>query len=167
MFRRLKGLRYLPYEVKEFCLRLRDYLPLLWSDRDWDWIFIVRLLKLKLERTSAALAKGHLVCSPKRAVEIKRLAYLLDRIIKDEYNDYYYAQVEKKYGDLEMKSLPTDNPRLAELVMDRPGARRGTPEYLEEHKRAMRAFKHAEYMRQQDINYVFDQMKRKLQMWWD
>lgn len=165
--RRFPGLDYAPKRLKHLWGLVKDYAPVLFYDFDFDWVYILKLLRVKLQRTSDALKRGHLVSSERHSLELKRLVFLIDRILADDYDKISRERLDAEYGELEHKSEPTDNPNLNRMILDRPLAREGSLEYLIESKKSMKMFKDAERQKQADIDYLFDTMKKKLQGWWD
>lgn len=52
-----------PIRKKEFEKKLSDYKKFLKNDHDWDWAYILRLLKYKLERTRKCIVSNHIIRS--------------------------------------------------------------------------------------------------------
>lgn len=105
--------------------------------------------------------------APDKAKELKLCINLIDRIIKDEYADVGLNKVEEKYGKLMWVSKPTDNPKFVTREIYRTKTPVGTPEYYAERLESSKVYKHAERQRKQDIDYLFDIMKKRIQGWWD
>ena len=65
---------------------LIDWLPVIWRDRDWDWIFLIRILRLKLSRMERFFEKDAMIADrDKVARRIREARMLTDRLIADEY----------------------------------------------------------------------------------
>lgn len=147
--------------------KLYQYSVYLWDDYDFDDVYIFKILRLKLLRMADFFEKnGMTVSANKHAKEMRIAASLCTRIINNDYMDLPMEQIERKYGKLILDSHPTDNPRLVKLDIHR-NPKKGTPEYEAERKESIKVYKHAEWQRQNDINYLFDYMKKHVQGWWD
>ena len=55
------------------------WFPTIWQDRDFDYVFLSRILKLKLERMLPVIENGYNVDAHKTAHKMKIVIELLDR----------------------------------------------------------------------------------------
>jgi hypothetical protein len=149
-------------------IKLIKYGRYLWDDYDYDDVYIFRILKLKLTLMADFFEsnKAMSVGSEKRAKEMRRCIALLDRIINDKYADLPLDQLERKYGEMvwDFHQIPNSSFSTVDIHRNPP---KGTPEYEAERKESSKIFKHAAWQKQNDINYLFDYMKRNIQKWWD
>jgi hypothetical protein len=78
------------YKVCRFIKRLFLYLPVIWKDEDWDYDYLYKLIKFKLERMCIELQNDTLhKDSNKRAMQIKICLAYLDRYRNwTEYIEY-------------------------------------------------------------------------------
>lgn len=131
-----------------FLVKLKEYIPVLWDDFEFDYIYLLKIMRLKMKRMSEHMDEhGITVSSPRKARELRICTILIDRIIADDYIALQSRKLDEEYGELEFNSEPTGNPKLHRLILDRKGAREGTKEYEEETKKSRRIHKHAEYMK--------------------
>jgi hypothetical protein len=72
--------------------------PIIWNDRDWDWIFLAKIMQYKLRRMNAAHITGHHVSSPRYARQTLICAELLKRLIDDEVYKISLEGFGKKYS---------------------------------------------------------------------
>ena len=85
---------------------LIKYFGVVWNDRDWDFVYIFRLLKKKLECVEKYTRRyGCHENSTIDADNMKRCIELIDKLIEDNYNiptDYYISyDLERKENDKE------------------------------------------------------------------
>ena len=139
----------------------------LWHDFDFDWVYLLKVMKFKLERMAKAFDNGMTVSAPKRAKEIRHTIAVLDRIINDDYSELGNRKLEEKYGKSEWQFIPIEDSKYSELIIDREGARKGTPEYEAERKEFRKVIENAERQKKADIDYVFRYIAKHLQSWWD
>lgn len=79
-------------------LRIIQYTPLLWSDRDWDHAFFLKMMSFKLKRMSLYHEKyGHAVRSYEISKKIKICAILAERLSNDKYCEKEYDNYFKEY----------------------------------------------------------------------
>lgn len=74
---------------------LRRWLPLIWRDRDWDWVFLAQVMEFKLRRMAHhENFFGHHVGSKLDARRQLICAELLKRLMDDDY----YIHARKFFG---------------------------------------------------------------------
>ena len=72
--------------------KLKEYQEILKNDEDWDWAYILRLLKYKLERTRKCISANAIIRdAPKVARQIRQVEVLLGRVEEDKY----FEQISK------------------------------------------------------------------------
>lgn len=141
------------------------YRDILWNDRDWDYSRLLAMMERKLKRMSDHLREhGHAVGSDRHAKQLLVASELCKRIRLDAYEDPFMAKLDAKYGPLEMSSKPTDNPRVAELIITRP---RLNGDKAKEEASSRRIWKHAESQKKADIQLLGRLFDKHLLCWWD
>jgi len=115
------------------------WLPVIWQDRHWDHTFIWRILKRKLQGVEKAMAGGLHADGLAQARQIHVLILVLDRLIENRHFDIVYH-------DISWKGRTLDDP----------------PGYD-----VMKRHEWEEYLIKQDIEYLFDTMKKHIRCWWD
>lgn len=143
------------------------YSKFLWNDFDFDWIYLLKLMRFKLNRMAKAMDDGITVSAPRHADEIRHAIAVIDRIINDDYSEFGYKKLEEKYGKTNWQFIPIENSMNSELLIERERAKKGTPEYEEERKETMKIVTHAERQRKADIKYLFEYTAKHIQGWWD
>ena len=125
---------------------LISWFPVIWNDRWWDDYFIFVILRKKLIETEKNFRKhGCHVDLYKDADKIKKCIYILDRIIKDDYSDNVLKPYYRKYGEFDLTRKMDDK----------------------EKKFFINCVEREEILKQQDIDYLFDNMKKYILTWWD
>lgn len=152
---------------KKFEQKMREYRNFLKDDQDWDYIYILRLLKYKLERTRKCITSNDIIMSDQKVgKQIKQVEDLFERVCKDEY----YAEISKdfhrKYGKLKMISGKAE-----------PGAKsvpvtfkysKETPENSKRIRKEFRQLIRKEnQMRLNDLRKALNLMHKNIWGWWD
>lgn len=85
LYRIIDFFRYnIPYGVRN----LIAWFPLIWSDRNWDWVFLARIMEFKLRRMSEHSRKYAChVGAGRDARDMLICAKLLQTIIDDDCGD--------------------------------------------------------------------------------
>lgn len=156
------------YNIKYGIKNLIIWFPYVWKDRNWDHYFIYVILKHKLHITEQYIRNhGHHIKHIQDADKIKICVNLLDRLVKDEYEENAFKKHDKKWG--EAKFIFKDcvyDPELTELHIDYP--RISTPKNKKAEKKEFnRAIKHSNKVQQQDLDMLFNNMRKYIQEWWD
>ena len=157
--------------IRRFFESLRNtikWLPVIWTDRQWDqiYLFIIMRKKLVLMRdffnSEHAMTEG----AKKRAKEMDRCITILDRMIDDSYGEECYDALDKKWGELEMKTTPIEGSKYYKANIFRKYA--DTPEKREQEREELHeCFKIEEQEREKDYDELFDNMRKNVRGWWD
>jgi hypothetical protein len=146
------------YNVKNGLRNLWKWRSVVWNDRPWDYVYIFKALRFKLDETQKCI-DGNFVGSEEEASKMRSLIEAIDRIIEDDYVKEEYEKMDRKYGKLEM-IFNNDN----SLTMTREHLKEEDKET--ERKETLALAELEAKRRQQDINFVFDTMKNDIQRWW-
>ena len=144
MFPRIKD-KY--YSIKNGIWNIIRWFPVIWEDRDWDDYYIFALLYHKFRNMEKYFRSNNTysVEALDVADKIKVAKLLCKRIIDDNYVDNALIPVEQKYGELKYHFESTN----------------------EESKARQRAYRHSDYMKKQDIEYLFKLLSKHIQEFWD
>lgn len=146
------------YNVKNGLRNLWKWRSVVWNDRPWDYVYIFKALRFKLDETQRCI-DGTFVGADEEAAKIRSLIDAIDRILEDDYVKEEYDEMDRKYGKLEM-IFNNDN----SLTMTRENLKEEDKET--ERKETLALAELEAERRQQDINFVFDTMKNDIQRWW-
>jgi len=93
------AIRYFP----GFLRRLWEYLPMIWHDRDWDYIYILRLLRYKIKRTRDNIKENnnHEDCD-KTVADMDHILEVIDRVIECDYCKEDFDAHMAKWGERKM-----------------------------------------------------------------
>lgn len=153
------------YNPKRFIINFINYRKFLANNMWFDHSYIFQILKMKLENDVKYYKKYSLSLNSGEYVEeMETCIKLLDRIINDVYFDLAYEEHDKKWGKLNMEFKDEDDRKYLEF------SRKNviTEEDKEKERKEFLKCCHAEsQMRQQDIDNLFDFMKRNILKWWD
>jgi hypothetical protein len=148
--------------IKYFFKNLWHYKGFLWNNRWWDHHFIFEALRYKLNHDIPYYEKyGMSVNSHLYAKKMKLCVMLLNRIIDDNYLSNVYKYHDEKWGDLDM-IFNDDN----SIHIYRPKVIT-EEDKIQERKEDKILRKREDYLQKQDINFLFDTMKKHILTWWD
>jgi len=164
---KLKDIRYFYRDVVHGIKNLVQWLPVIWKDRQWDHWFAYAIFYKKLSLMENFTR--HYGCHTRAkqdANDIKLAALLFKRLMDDEYFEKAIKRHEEKWGEGEFNWIDTDDRELVELQIKHANVIT-EKDKIQERKEFHTAIDHEQYMRQQDLDMVFELMKKKIQSWWD
>jgi len=157
--------RYIKHGIKNIII----WIPIIWQDRDWDQWFLYKILQFKLKRM-AKLQRDHgmSTCSNNIADQMQICVNLLDRLIKDEYLENCLKPHEKKWGRSKIIWTPLPDDAKMSRLMRIKTERAITPEQIkQEDKERMKLYKHSDMLLKQDLDMLFQNMRKYSEGWWD
>ena len=121
-------------DLKIALINLVIYLPLIFNDRDWDYSFLLVLIKTKLKRMYAFLkSKDAVAVHPKK--ELRVLARIISHIEHYEDIDKY---TNYEHPDFEFEELPNGN--YTKKPLSKLEAKKLMKNYKLEHDHLKQAF---------------------------
>ncbi len=158
----------LPYHIKYGIKNLIQWFPVIWKDRQWDYLFIYLILRHKLHLTEQMTRKyGHHTKHIQDADKIKKCVLLLDRLIEDDYHENIFKHYDEKWGEMEViYKDSTDYPDCCEVDMKYPNVKTKEDEILKSKEYKLLSNK-PEELKKQDIDLLFKLMRKNIQTWWD
>ena len=161
------------YNVIYGVRNLIQWFPVIWSDRGWDFFFIWILLHRKLYLMEKHIRKySHHLHSDRDADQIKICVNLLKRLLDDEYHENVFKNHDKKWGESHMNWKEIDGEEfgykqpVCTLNITRDNVKTEA-EKKQEQKEFRILSTRVEEQKKQDIDYLFDYMKKQIQGWWD
>ena len=146
--------------------KLKDYSRFLKGDEDYDWHFIIRMLRFKLERTRKHIVSHHLVKeAPRIGKEIQRVVDLLERIEADQYFEELHKPFWKKYGRPKMISGKPDSRGLIPVTIQYPKETKASRTAI--NRESLRLAKMEQKLRSRDLELAFNLMLKNIWGWWD
>lgn len=146
------------------------WLIIVWKDKPYDYNFLWILLQYKLKTMREFFGSSNTLSkyASRNIPVIKDCEYLLTRLIKDDYHelagDYLY---EQKWGKSKVIITPVkDRHDLFELQIIEKNA--ATIELQKQARKEWNVIsKNAEYLKKQDIKYLFHLISKHILNWWD
>lgn len=159
---------YLDY-LSGFSKRAKNcikYFPLIWNDRDWDYHYILILLKTKLEKMIPIFENGYHTGSKKSAKEIKICVNLLERLIEDNYISLSSDEIEKRLGKTQRREIELKGGGLQLEVWngDEEEYNKNQEKY---YKIKKSIYKKWDRKKKEDTKYLFNLISRKIYTWWE
>lgn len=154
--------------------RLREWVKFLKEDRDFDWAYILRVLKYKLERTRKFIVeKGNTEKKQAKATGrgIKEVETLIERVLEHDYQEDAFRDFYRHYGRPKMITIPATkeeqakNPHLGgrlEFLY-----RNGKPATDAMRKESRRLYKVASKAQVDDLKKAFALIVDRIFGWWD
>ena len=156
------------YNVRNGIENIKNWLPTIWEDRNWDHYYIYVILRRKLHLMEQNIRhNGHHVNAERDADNIKVCVNLLDRLIADDYHEMAFGKHDKKWGDIELRTKPVegrDDIVGVDIHRDKVITE---DDKKQERKEFKNAAEHETYLREQDLDLLFKNMRKYIQTWWD
>jgi len=150
-----------PLGFLENVKRLFKWLPVIWKTKEFDCGFLFRLMEFQLQGMEKYMEdNGHHVGSDKTAHSIKIARVLLKRLNNNEHLENSLIPINRKYGKWE---FDFDRPNLHKKF-ERDLTKQ---QKIDFEKGCMKAYLHSDYMEKQDIEYLFNHIKKYHDKWWD
>lgn len=73
------------YDIWYGIINIFRWIPVIWSDRDYDWAYLARIMEYKFQRMSKLLKNGHHILSERDSRRMLVCAELLKRLRTEEY----------------------------------------------------------------------------------
>lgn len=152
-------------QVCEFIIRVYDYLPILWNDRDWDYAFIYKLLEFKLKRVEKDLTAGIVDCTKTQLHSVRLSIKLLNRLHSHEYGARSGKLFDAKWGELLFIETPVEGKPYVRVSFHREKAT--TPELAAQQRvEALACYKLEEELQSRDRRNVFAIISKYCEGWW-
>ena len=156
------------YDLKNGVKNLWAWFPVIWSDRDWDYHFWIKINLFKLRKMEKSIRNGcHLRCEDD-ADQIHKAVLALERLDEDDYLHNVNMWHDKKYGELKMNFEPADENGCSQVNFTTTKW-----DVLTEKEKEMGEFirhknyRRADYLKKQDLEYVTKIINKYLFHWWD
>jgi hypothetical protein len=138
--------------------KLWGWNKLLWKDYDWDYSYLLRIMRYKLELMEPSIRNGYAISADKTADEIKKTIELLDLLIEDDFLENT-KKLDDIYGNYSFIKLDNGNTSL-----ERSGV---TPENEEEYKAQWKEANRLDDLAKKKVQNDFFRQLKKYEKWWD
>lgn len=145
------------------------WLPVIWKDRYWDYQFIYQILRHKLYLTEKKFRKAHFyVGQEKEADRMKMCINALDRLIEDRYVEHAFKKHDEKWGKAELNFKTKDDESLEyrQCIITHKNVKT-EEDNKKERKDFKRAVDHEEMLKRQDLDLLFNTMRKHIRSWWE
>lgn len=135
-----------------------------WNDRSYDYHFLLILIREKLKDMLYAYQYTNIgyMGQEKHEEQIRKCIFILNRLIDDKYNVFYFH--DRKWGDVEFGSKKLDNGNYKLHC-----SRRNIVTEEDEKKQVeefVNLMHHEGYLRDQDLEYLFKILRKHITSWW-
>jgi len=161
------------HDIKAGVENIIYWLPVIWKDRWYDWVFLTMILEHKLQQMGKETkVRGCQERSPEKAAQMLVCADLCKRIRDDEYRQYELAQHEKHWGDLNCPicggflcdCFPTEGGYHWVALYENVKTKKDD-ELAGKEMSAIRVLQEKDI--EDDIELLFYIIRTKLREWWD
>jgi hypothetical protein len=145
------------------------WLPVIWKDRYWDYTFIYHILRRKLYLTEKKFRNANFYVGQKKdADKMKICINALDRLIEDRYDEHAFKKHDEKWGKAEFNFEPKDDktPEYKQCIITHKNVQ-SEEDDKKERKDFKRAVEHEDMLRQQDLDLLFNTMRKHIRGWWE
>ena len=101
------------------------------------------------------------------AAQIKICINLLDRLIKDEYDERSFKKYYERWGKPKFNWIPLHDKNECSMLDITHDKVKTEKDKKQERKDFLKAGDHERNMRKQDIEYLFNYMNKHIEGWWD
>jgi len=156
-------IRNIPNNIKMIC----QWIPVLWNNWDWDYNFLLDIMKFKLQRMSNHMIKHNIILDAEKiSNQMNECISCIERIQKGEYTVVEDEEHEKKWGKILYELIPCDHKDCKQLDIYSALAREQRKEEEERQESAdIRAL--AEKRLEADYDLLFDTIRKNFRSWWD
>jgi hypothetical protein len=99
--------KYFPKHLYRFCIKVIQYMPILYKDEDWDYHFLLILIRYKLSRMRKCIKKNNILLhTDKYCNQMKQIEDLIELILEDDFTKEEDRTHELKWGKLQIESIP-------------------------------------------------------------
>jgi hypothetical protein len=138
-------------------IKLYKWNKILWNEYDWDYVYLLGIMKFKLDLMEPVIRAGYAENAEKTADEIKKTSELLQLLIDDNFNKNYNKLTEK-YGEHDFT-----------LIGQMRGFQRVnvTDENKEEFQLDFKEANRLDNLEKKRVQNEFFKMFKKYENWWD
>jgi len=147
--------------------RIRKYAKFIKNNHDWDYDYIIQLLRFKLKMVRETIQKNSIIIQEQIdqiSNEISEVEKLLDKVIADNYFSELKLEFEKKYGKVEhefIKENDSKNDSFKTIYhVEEDKLNEAQEEYAKLHNLSFE-------MRKNDLKKAFELISENIWNWWD
>lgn len=157
------------YKISSFFTPIRVFIesiksvyawfPIIWKDRHWDHVYLLIILKHKLDKMAVHMKDSYYVENEKDAAKIRQAAFLVNRIKEDHY---CAAELEEHYettGRYDFTLINEDGTISRTKI-------RTEQEEAQDSIKFKQIINKAAYLKNQDYDLLFKLLKKNLEKWW-
>ena len=157
----------IPKDIKTFAKNCWAFKGLLWQDRNWDHVYILRFLQFKIKRTRQYIEKHQRHTRWKRDVKDMLQAEEMIRVIlEDRAGAELFEAHDAKWGKSHHKFIPLENGTGSLMRTLREKVH--TPEEQAQELKEYRAIlKKSWKLEEKHWNRLWKHLDKNMRNWWD
>lgn len=153
--------------------RFVAWVPILWKDEDWDYIYFLEVMRFKISRIRKEIDKNKRHIGYKKQVkQMKVVEELLSRIAFNKNNDFYIKLSEQlRNFEKQGKCICPEETFGVEPYFNKAGKKIGST-FIDLScffcKKALsRWLKQEQDKENADLEFLFKHLKKHVKKWWD
>jgi len=138
------------------------WLPTIWRDRDWDYVYLLIIMRKKMSLMEKFFASDKALTADHKKIanSIKKCREILDRLIEDNYIEDRYEEYYERWGHPELKVEDGKLEIYYKNVITEEDERTRKDEFRNLVIREMEG-------KENDKNLLFEKMAQSITSWWD
>jgi hypothetical protein len=160
------------WKIKQTCAALKRFFAygkMGWRSYDWDYLYLLILIRFKLFRMLTSLETGFKEQEEQTIKSLRICIKLLDRLTQGDY-DYWLTKHYTKWGypDFEfVESETNDILGPMKIMIDKRNQNRNEAEKNQEKEEFLVAYHADEKHKSRDAKLLFSVMNKYHTSWWD
>jgi len=109
-------------EIIKKIIRLIKWIPVIWNDRDWDYLYLINIMTFKLSQMEKYFIKSEILIDKDKhfiTQRIKTLKKFLNKVYDEEYEAEFLEILDKKYGKYNIISDTHTNSKGEKIKVDK------------------------------------------------
>ena len=163
IFRFFREVRNFFLDFRQGIRNIRKWLPVIWRDRDFDYVYLYDVLEFKIRNMADYTQRSQLTQSwEENAEKMERCVELIDKIRNESFHDEEREKHAEKWGEFELDTssiFGMFNSKRPNVITEEDKALENKEfyEWMEEARRRSDAAKRE----------LFDILNDEIEGWWD
>lgn len=154
--------------IPSFIKRIFVYLPILWEDRDYDYMYLLKLMQFKLARMEQDHQKYSLHEGKEYIIsQLQEVQKIIQKIHDDEYDLLEEQVLNEKYGSMIILEGATEHSDFVQISMTRTKCLDDLTLFEKEKEETYESYQKAEKARQKDYQRLWHLCSKHCQEWWN
>jgi hypothetical protein len=155
-----------PRNICFWVIKVAQYSRILYQDRDWDYICLLKLMQYKISRMRKNMSHGYVADNEKYCAQMQEAEELIGKLLEDDWAKAEREAHDTKWGELHIESIPIPNQQASECRFLRLNVR--TDKDNKQERKEYNKIMDLEVERKKAAwNRLFYLLKNHMEKWWD